>query len=209
MTHETPKIGTTTATPGLSGDLAGGAGVSTRGLAPGPAPALTGGSGPSRLAEATVPWDVQAMGKNRRLRLGRRQDTGQVTLYRPARVVRWWEGLSLALRASATERAPWPVRKTWVSIVACKPNHRGDVVNLVDGVCDAVRDGLKVDDRWVSLAGVDWVVNRLAPGSVMVTVWQTGLRSQYLCGRCGAPVDSGTKCQTKHPPAAPRKRTRP
>lgn len=153
----------------------------------------------TRLAIASVPWDPDALSKNNQLRHTR---TGQT--FTPRRARQWREALALALRASATERAPWPTRKTWVSIFAVKPDHRGDAVNLVDVVCDGARDALGgVDDRWFSLFFLDWAVLRTAAGTVRVNVWQTGHGDQTLCPRCGGILEPKQRCD-----CPPRRRGR-
>lgn len=74
----------------------------------------------------------------------------------------------------------WTHEKIYVSIMAHRPDMRGDMQNFVDSVCDAVRDaikgmavnqGLKLDDNIFAIGGVDWVVDKDDP-HLLITVEQ-------------------------------------
>jgi len=64
----------------------------------------------------------------------------------------------------------WEKDKVWVEIFARKPNHKADVINLVDGICDALKVVINVDDRYFSLWRVDWEISQKP--EIVVRVFQ-------------------------------------
>ena len=78
--------------------------------------------------------------------------------------------IEMALRVSRTDRAfriP-PKTKIWVKILVRRPNMKGDPLNCLDLIADAVQRAIEVDDRWYS-ASIDWDVDKQNPG-IRVTV---------------------------------------
>jgi len=47
-------------------------------------------------------------------------------------------------------------RKVWLEIIVQKTSPTADAVNVVDVVCDGVKRGIGVDDRYFSLLRLDW-----------------------------------------------------
>ena len=72
-----------------------------------------------------------------------------------------------------------------VGLLARKPDHRGDAINFVDLVADAIEDASGIDDRWYQCAGVDWQVVRHNAGSLEIVVGQPLLEERFLCSSCG------------------------
>lgn len=75
--------------------------------------------------------------------------------------------------------------KVWLDIFVQKPNHRGDAVNVVDLVCDAVKDALGIDDRWFSIRRLDWQITKTEPQLIIGIMQedQYDAQSCHLCGR--------------------------
>jgi hypothetical protein len=48
-------------------------------------------------------------------------------------------------------------KKTWLSIHVYKKNHTGDGINLLDGIADAVKKAVGIDDCWFSSL-TDWTI---------------------------------------------------
>lgn len=48
--------------------------------------------------------------------------------------------------------------KVWLDIMVYKLNMRSDAVNVVDIVCDGIKLGLEIDDRWYAIRQLDWEV---------------------------------------------------
>lgn len=74
--------------------------------------------------------------------------------------------------------------KLWIDIYVQKPSQKGDAVNFVDMVCDAVKDGLALDDRWFSLRSVDWQIAKFEP-KLFVGIGQETAVNVQACSSCG------------------------
>lgn len=78
----------------------------------------------------------------------------------------------------------WPVSKTWIDVVVQKPNNRCDAINVVDTLCDGIKNGLGVDDKWFAIGRLDWELVFSNP-SVFVQVSTDAIRAQKSCSTCG------------------------
>lgn len=74
--------------------------------------------------------------------------------------------------------------KVWLDILVQKPNHKGDGVNVVDLVCDAVKRAIPVDDRWYSIRRLDWQIVKENP-RLFVGVGQDTDVDCQICSYCG------------------------
>jgi len=52
--------------------------------------------------------------------------------------------------------------KTYIDVVAFKPNMRGDASNLIDGICDAIKKCFNFDDNYFS-GSWDWFIDKKNP----------------------------------------------
>ena len=59
---------------------------------------------------------------------------------------------------SLAKKIKWEKKKTWVVIIAHKPNNRGDVANFVDTVSDAIKKAIDTDDCWYAFV-IDYVID--------------------------------------------------
>ena len=90
--------------------------------------------------------------------------------------------------------APFPVahNKLWVSLVVQKPDHRGDAVNVLDLVIDAIKDAVKarngLDDRWFCIGFVDWQIVKNAP-QLLIAIGQEHTWDASVCSHCGRVLD--------------------
>lgn len=75
--------------------------------------------------------------------------------------------------------------KIWLDICVQKPDHKGDAVNFVDAICDAVKKGIGVDDRWFSLGLVDWQIVKKEPW-IIIAIGQEYREPRQVCCYCGA-----------------------
>jgi hypothetical protein len=91
--------------------------------------------------------------------------------------------LTAVLKAAVGDRRI-AQNKLWIDIKAQKPNHKGDAVNMVDLVCDAVKDATKLDDRWYSLRMVDWEIVKGEP-LLFVGIGQESDDDLQVCSSCG------------------------
>jgi len=75
--------------------------------------------------------------------------------------------------------------KVWIYIYVQKPDARGDAVNVVDFVCDAVKDAIDIDDRWFCIRRLDWEIVKQDP-QIYIGVGQEKLTEhQRVCSYCG------------------------
>lgn len=74
--------------------------------------------------------------------------------------------------------------KVWIDIFVQKPDHRGDAINVVDFVCDAVKEAIGVDDRWFSIRKLDWQITKENP-SLYVGIGQSSNSDKRICSYCG------------------------
>ena len=74
--------------------------------------------------------------------------------------------------------------KVWVGLIVEKSNHRGDAVNVVDIVCDGLKKAANIDDRWFSMAFVDWRINKNDP-HILIQMGQESPDPVQVCSHCG------------------------
>jgi hypothetical protein len=74
--------------------------------------------------------------------------------------------------------------KIWIDILVQKPNHRGDAINVVDLVCDAVKDAIPVDDRWFCIRRLDWQIVKYDP-QLIIGIGQESAEDAQVCSYCG------------------------
>lgn len=84
--------------------------------------------------------------------------------------------------------------KVWIDILVQKPNHRGDAINVVDLVCDAVKDAVPVDDRWFCIRRLDWEIVKDDP-QLIIGIGQETTEDAQVCSFCGQikPLDAFNK----------------
>lgn len=128
-----------------------------------------------KLVRVALPFDY-AVSKNAIHRVGR---GGHVYARRESNAYR--DALILALRRGGEH---WFQAKLWLDIFVEKPDHRGDAVNVVDLVCDAVKVATGVDDRWFSIVRLDWAIVKENP-RLIVGIRQDAMEDQQVCSHCG------------------------
>jgi len=111
-----------------------------------------------------------------------RRRSGHVALRRESKQLR--QTIELSLRA-ALHCMPVAHNKVWVDMLVQKPNHKGDAINVVDLVCDAVKDAIdRVDDRWFCIRRLDWEIVKENP-RLIVGVGQDSDQDCQVCSYCG------------------------
>ncbi len=129
------------------------------------------------MLRVAVPFDYSAS-KNHIYAL---TGANHITLRREAKAKR--SEIALALRLGLGQQKV-AHNKVWLDILVQKPNHRGDAVNVVDLVCDAVKDALPVDDRWYCIRRLDWEIVKHDPQLVIGIGQDTDVDAQ-VCSYCG------------------------
>lgn len=99
---------------------------------------------------------------------------------RESRVKR--EEIILMIRQSVKDRIVH--NKVWIDIMVQKPDHRGDAVNVIDLVCDALKVAIGVDDRWFCIRRLDWEVVRTDP-QLFIGIGQDSCQDCQVCSYCG------------------------
>lgn len=125
----------------------------------------------------TVPFSYAAS-KNH---LYTMRSRGHVALRRESRAIR--DEVTIRLRAALAGRRV-AHNKLWIDILVQKPDHRGDAVNVVDLVCDAIKAAVPVDDRWFCLRRVDWEIAKDSP-QMYLKVGQASDQDCQVCSHCG------------------------
>lgn len=90
--------------------------------------------------------------------------------------------------ALATKRALADAKivqnKIWISLFVQKPDHRSDAINVIDTICDGIRDGLPIDDKWFCIDQVNWSVVKNNNG-IIIRIGQTTRDPVIVCTHCG------------------------
>lgn len=74
--------------------------------------------------------------------------------------------------------------KVWIDLLVQKPDHRGDAINVVDLVCDAIKDAIGVDDRWFCIRRLDWEIAKSDP-MLYIGIGQESEHDAQVCSHCG------------------------
>ena len=140
---------------------------------------------PAELEEPELTWLVRtwipfnyAASKNH---AWSRAARGHVFLRREHKDLR--DALVYRLRAAMPGRTVVEDR-VWLDILVQKPDHRGDAVNVLDMVCDAVKEATGVDDRWYCVRRLDWQIVKQEP-RLYVGVGQADSVPKRVCSKCG------------------------
>lgn len=75
--------------------------------------------------------------------------------------------------------------KVWLDFFVQKPTHKSDAINVVDLLCDALKDGLGVDDRWFCIRRLDWEIVKGDP-QIYIGISQGPQFDAQACSYCGA-----------------------
>jgi hypothetical protein len=113
---------------------------------------------------------------------------GHVALRREARQSR--SAIAVAVRRALGDQRV-ARNKLWLDILVQKPDHRGDAVNVIDLVCDAVKDGIGLDDRWFCIRRLDWEIVKRDP-ELVIGIGQDSDVDCQICSHCGRakPLDA-------------------
>jgi hypothetical protein len=136
------------------------------------------------LVRARVPF-TYAVSKNHIYTM---RAAGHVALRREARQSR--SAIAVAVRRALGDQRV-ARNKLWLDILVQKPDHRGDAVNVIDLVCDAVKDGIGLDDRWFCIRRLDWEIVKRDP-ELVIGIGQDSDVDCQICSHCGRakPLDA-------------------
>lgn len=74
--------------------------------------------------------------------------------------------------------------KVWIDMLVQKTNHKGDAINVIELVCDGIKEGLGVDDRWFCIRRLDWQIVKTDP-QIIIGIGQEVLTDRQVCSYCG------------------------
>lgn len=74
--------------------------------------------------------------------------------------------------------------KIWIDILVQKKTHKSDAINYVDGVCDAIKSAIGVDDNWFSIRMLDWEIVKENP-RIFIGIAQEVTEDHRACSYCG------------------------
>ncbi|MCL5117048.1 MAG: hypothetical protein M1272_07860 [Firmicutes bacterium] len=113
----------------------------------------------------TVPL-TSTLSKNAQHEVGK----GKVFLKDDAHAAR--DAIGWELKNALQGRVFQPRRKVWLDIRVQRSDMKSDPINLLDATADAVKDVIRVDDRWFAVARLDWELVRNERPFVRLQIWQ-------------------------------------
>lgn len=118
---------------------------------------------------------------------------GNANVYKKKQTQEYLNALSLKVREQ-TRGLKVCQNKVWLDLFVQKPTHRSDAINVIDGVCDAIKVGLGIDDNWFCIRQLDWEIAKRDP-SIFITISQPDTLDVKACVHCGRlrPLDEFTK----------------
>lgn len=96
--------------------------------------------------------------------------SGRLYLRDAARAHR--ETVGWELKAALKGRVFRPRRKVWLDLFVQRANLKSDPINVLDGVADAVKDMVGLDDRWFAVWRLDWALVRKEDPWLQLQLWQ-------------------------------------
>ncbi len=133
--------------------------------------------------EVTIPFDG-LFSKNRVAVIRKVKRTGRRFVGKSDESRARQNALTLLVRAALNRaRAEVVVDRLFLTIEVFKTDHRTDAVNVLDIVCDAVRDASGLDDRWFEVEGLRWEIVPKRP-TLRVIAWQEDESMPRACGAC-------------------------
>lgn len=113
--------------------------------------------------------------------LGFNRYSGRKFVYKKAQKIR--DDIAMSAR-HATKDINIKQGKLWLDILVQKPNHRGDAVNVIDSVCDGIKVGIGLDDRWYCIKSLDWEICKKEP-RLYIGIGQSIEEHTAVCSYCG------------------------
>ncbi len=74
--------------------------------------------------------------------------------------------------------------KVWIDLCVEKPHNKGDAINVLDTVCDAIKVGLGIDDKWFAIRWLDWSIVKDNP-KIIIGISQEVEEHHQICSYCG------------------------
>lgn len=104
-------------------------------------------------------------------------------VYRRQAANQYQDTLALYTKAAMAGRKVY-INKIWIDLFVQKPTHKSDAINVLDTVCDALKVGLGVDDRWFCIRQLDWEITKNDP-HIFISIYQKDTFDAQACSHCG------------------------
>lgn len=124
-----------------------------------------------------VPYSL-ASSKNRRWSLN-----GKNGVFLTASV-RDYQNMVIAATKSALRNQKIVQNKLWISFYVEKENNQSDAINVIDTLCDAIKQAVGLDDRWFCIGFVDWCIKKRDP-VITIRISQKSKEDVIACSHCG------------------------
>lgn len=142
---------------------------------------------PVRMRDINFVWKITlaypfsfALSKNSAIR-----STGGGRFYKRDDVRKAQSDMVLIIRNSIKKLGVKPAKsKVWVKIHVEKPSMKGDAINVIDTICDAIKYAIDVDDNWFCIERLDWSIVKKDP-HVLIEIGQEYFSDQWPCQSCG------------------------
>lgn len=133
-----------------------------------------------------VPYD-KGFSKNAIWSMGAKQ--GHVYIRKDIRSLK--DSLLILLKQACKDHE-WFEGKVWIDIFVEKPDARSDAINVLDTICDAIKEAIKIDDRWFGVRRIDWSIVKDHP-RIFIGVGQSVSEHHRACSTCGTikPLSTG------------------
>jgi len=66
-------------------------------------------------------------------------------------------------RACVEKNVAFAKQKIWLKVMVEKPDMRSYAINVIDVLCDGIKKGIGVDDRWFAIKELDFKINKENP----------------------------------------------
>ncbi len=103
----------------------------------------------------------------------------------------------ITICSNALKAVPIVQNKIWLDILVQKPNHKGDAINVIDGLCDALKHAIGIDDRWFAIRRLDWEIVKENP-FIYIGVGQADCTNSQVCSLCGRILPFTEFTKAKH-----------
>lgn len=130
------------------------------------------------LVRIAIPYD-KGFSKNAIWSMAAKQ--GHVYIRKDIQELR--EGLIWRIKSACGE-CEWYEGKIWIDLFVEKPNARSDAINVLDTICDAIKQAIEIDDRWFGVRRIDWSIVKDEP-RIYVGIGQSVSEHHRACSICG------------------------
>lgn len=93
------------------------------------------------------------------------------------------DAVALKVKAAVKEFEVFE-NKIWIELFVQKPSHKADAINVVDSICDGIKVGLGLDDRWFCIRQLDWEIAKHNP-QIHISIYQRDAFHVRACSHCG------------------------